>query len=79
MGILNIFNFNSLKDSIYWYNKYNNFDKIKCREKFCIDPDPNAEADFELTSDEFFKINHKKYDCIFVDGLHEAHQVYKDI
>lgn len=60
-------------------HKADNFDKIKCREKFCIDPDPNAEADFELTSDEFFKINHKKYDCIFVDGLHEGHQVYKDI
>lgn len=60
-------------------HKADNFDKIKCREKFCIDPDPNAEADFELTSDEFFKINHKKYDCIFIDGLHEGHQVYKDI
>lgn len=59
--------------------KADNFDKIICGEKFCIDPDPNAEADFELTSDEFFKINHKKYDCIFVDGLHEGHQVYKDI
>lgn len=60
-------------------HKADNFDKIKCREKFCIDPDPNAEADFELTSDEFFKINNKKYDCIFIDGLHEGHQVYKDI
>lgn len=60
-------------------HKADNFDKIKCREKFCIDPDSNAEADFELTSDEFFKINHKKYDCIFIDGLHEGHQVYKDI
>lgn len=60
-------------------HKYDNFNKIKCREKFCIDPDSKAEADFELTSDEFFKINHKKFDCIFVDGLHEGHQVYKDI
>lgn len=60
-------------------HKPDNFDKIKCREKFCIDPDPNAEADFELTSDEFFKINHKKFDCVFIDGLHEGHQVYKDI
>lgn len=60
-------------------HKTDNFDKIKCIEKFCIDPDPNAEADFELASDEFFKINHKKYDCIFIDGLHEGHQVYKDI
>lgn len=59
--------------------KADNFNKIKCREKFCIDPDPSAEADFELTSDDFFKINHKIFDCVFIDGLHEAHQVYRDI
>lgn len=60
-------------------NKEHNFNLIKCREKLCIDPDPNAVADLVLTSDEFFKINNKKFDFIFVDGLHEAHQVYRDI
>ena len=38
-----------------------------------------AYADFVLTSDEFFRICNKKFDIVFVDGLHEGHQVYKDI
>ena len=31
------------------------------------------------TSDEFFKNNEKKYDVIYIDGWHEAPQVYRDI
>ena len=31
------------------------------------------------TSDEFFKNNEQKFDIIYVDGWHEAPQVYKDI
>ena len=31
---------------------------------------------FHLTSDEFFANNEKKFDLIFIDGLHEAHQVF---
>lgn len=61
------------------YDKNNNFNSIECKEKLCIDPDPNAKADLVLTSDEFFKLCNKKFDIIFIDGLHEAHQVYKDI
>lgn len=60
-------------------NKADNYDKIIAQEKFCIDPDINAKADFVLTSDNFFNICNKKFDIVFVDGLHEAHQVYKDI
>lgn len=32
-----------------------NFDKIKCPDKVGVDPDPNAKADFVLTSDKFFE------------------------
>lgn len=32
-----------------------------------------------MTSDEFFEQNTKKYDVIFIDGLHLAEQVHKDI
>lgn len=32
-----------------------NFDKIKCLDKVGVDPDPKANADFALTSDQFFE------------------------
>lgn len=34
---------------------------------------------YRMTSDEFFAQNKKKYDIIFIDGLHEQCQVMKDI
>jgi len=42
--------------------------------------DPNGCGDYTMTSDEFFA-NHckQKYDLIFIDGLHLAEQVQKDI
>ena len=61
------------------HNKEDNFNKIKCENKIGIDPDENAKADYVITSDEFFKNNKNTFDIIFIDGMHEAHQVYKDI
>jgi len=42
--------------------------------------DPNGQAVYNMTSDEFFA-NHcsQSYDIIFIDGLHLAEQVTKDI
>ena len=34
---------------------------------------------YKNTSDEFFSNNKEKYDIIYIDGWHEAPQVYKDI
>ena len=34
---------------------------------------------FKNTSDKFFEINREKFDLIYIDGSHEAQQVYKDI
>ena len=34
---------------------------------------------YRMTSDEMFEQNNKKYDLIFIDGLHERHQVLRDI
>lgn len=34
---------------------------------------------YHMTSDEMFAINKKKYDLIFIDGLHERQQVLRDI
>jgi hypothetical protein len=58
-----------------------NFDKVKCKYKEGIDPDPLCGAKFVMTSDDFFKTLplFKKYDIIFIDGLHMYKQVVKDI
>lgn len=40
----------------------------------------NEYVNYKITSDDFFKNHIKtKYDIIFIDGLHTAHQVSKDI
>lgn len=42
--------------------------------------DPNGQAIFNVTSDEFFKTHcTQNYDIIFIDGLHLAEQVQRDI
>jgi len=54
---------------------------IKCKSKTGVDPDPidKQATSHIMTSDEFFKQNKETYDIVFVDGLHHAEQVYKDI
>lgn len=34
---------------------------------------------FKNTSDKFFEINKERFDLIYIDGSHDAQQVYKDI
>ena len=55
-----------------------NFDLINCESKISVDPDPESKATFKTTSDEFFSKNKKKFDVIFIDGLHEYLQCQKD-
>ena len=67
-----------------------NFNLINAETKYCVDPGIEAElnnADFKLESDEFFKklssgeilSSDYKFDVIFIDGLHLASQVERDI
>lgn len=56
-----------------------NWKAIKCDYKVSVDPEPFAKADYVMTSDEFFKENQEKFDVIFIDGLHHADQVNRDI
>jgi len=54
-----------------------NFSKIKVKNKTGVDPISGGNT--KMTSDEFFKINKKNFDCIFIDGLHIYEQARKDI
>ncbi|MEC4050901.1 class I SAM-dependent methyltransferase [Flavobacterium sp. SUN046] len=71
-------------------NPYENFDKIEAVQKYSVDPGlENKEnpVDFKLTSDAFFAALDAgeilstaiKFDVIFIDGLHLADQVERDI
>ena len=55
------------------------FNKIRCENKDGVDP-RGRHATHRMTSDEFFsRIGNKKYDIIFIDGLHIEKQVDRDI
>lgn len=72
-------------------NPENNFNLITIKNKYSVDPGYEFElnlADYKMTSDEFFLQLNKnnlalskniKFDIIFIDGLHLAYQVEKDI
>jgi len=54
------------------------FNAINVDNKIGVDPS-KGRGSINMTSDEFFKQNKIKFDLIFIDGLHHAHQVYKDV
>ena len=56
-----------------------NFRDIKCKNKVGVDPEPSTPATIHTDSDSFFKDNKRTFDVIFIDGLHHADQVYRDI
>lgn len=60
-------------------NLEENFTQITAKHKIGVDVDPKSFATFIETSDEFFSKNKEWFDIIFVDGLHEADQAYRDI
>ncbi len=59
------------------------FKNVKSVNKDGVDPEQYCKCEYvnyKMTSDEFFLNNKdKKYDFIFIDGLHTAYQVTKDI
>lgn len=60
-------------------NPENNFHKIKASMKEGVDP--AGRCHYQMTSDQFFTDipSHIKWDIIFIDGLHTAAQVFKDL
>jgi glycosyltransferase involved in cell wall biosynthesis len=71
-------------------NPMDNFEKIIASNKFSVDPGIEFQSnpvDFPFTSDVFFEKLGKgevlnkniKFSVIFIDGLHHADQVYRDV
>lgn len=77
------------------YYKGWSFDRVNCKNKTAVDPFPCKTPEQEqtplgaviidgghihkLSSDQYFEKFHSTYDLIFIDGLHEANQVSRDI
>ncbi len=58
------------------------FDKVRCAEKESVDPGDEIGAlqpTHRMTSDEFFARNRRRFDLVFIDGLHHCETVYRDI
>jgi len=53
------------------------FSKVQIHNKVGVDPIKGG--NIRMTSDQFFKKNKKKFDLIFIDGLHIYKQVKRDI
>ncbi len=73
--IINIKKYNNYLEIGCFSNEL--FNQINCKYKVGVDPVTGGTV--RATSDDFFKKNNDKFDCIFIDGLHRYKQVKKDI
>lgn len=61
-------------------NPRHNFQKVRIPGiKHGVDPAPQGEVSHRMTSDAFFAQTSQRYDLVFIDGLHLAEQVERDI
>ena len=59
----------------------NCIEQVIAAEKTGVDPAASVEVDYKMTSDEYFKQLpvDKKFDIIFIDGMHTEAQAKKDV
>ncbi len=53
------------------------FDSVPVADKTGVDPKNGG--NIRKTSDDFFTLNNKSFDVIFIDGLHTYEQVHRDV
>ena len=76
--IQNIIDLNQYKSYLeIGCDKNQSFSSININRRVGVDPVEGGTI--KMTSDDFFLNNKEKFDIIFIDGLHEYHQVIKDI
>lgn len=56
-----------------------NFQQISIKNKIGVDPYAEVPVNYPIGSDDFFEGNNQMFDVIFIDGLHHADQVERDI
>ena len=58
-------------------------ERVRCERRVGVDPHPKVEPRgwtlHRTTSDAFFLRNRERFDIVFIDGLHLAEQVLRDI
>ena len=55
------------------------FTQVNTEMKVSVDPDPKTMPTYRMTSDEYFREHSETFDLVFVDGLHECGQAYRDV
>ncbi len=57
------------------------FRNVHFIDKTGVDPDPKFESKdlIKMTSDDFFKTNLKRFDVIFIDGMHQVEYLVRDL
>jgi hypothetical protein len=58
-------------------NRNKVFNSIRVDDKIGVDP--KRGGTHRMTSDEYFRQNERRFDLVFIDGLHEARQVLRDV
>lgn len=53
--------------------------KVCAAHKVGVDPNQSSPCTYHMTSDAYFAKNKKKFDIIFIDGLHLYEQVLRDV